>query len=531
MNEEEELNVRQQALVTALLDIVEKNGKFGQGIDANGAHYAPAEANPFKTEGIICENCVFYAPDSYSCSIVDGKIEEEAICKLWVIENSDLGVAPEEPTEPTEPEDDSEASFSYSELNLSPPNSVRLAARRGLALHEKGLSGGGLEAATVLWARKYAKGQAVSPERARMGNRFFGRNARFANAPKDSPAWVSWLLWGGSAGKSWFSSLVSQMDSGDKKSNSGIKENMNITDPIKHSVASMPGKMTFAQDSTNPLLKSVELILTDFEANANNEGIPLSEVDNIIKTAQFTPLKISVSEDSYAGHKGAIPIGPITEVWQDTHEGKPVIKARAVIWSDEFKDVYSLLKTEAGERQYIGTSWEVYYQSADKVDGIDWLKNVTFAGTCIVDTPAYGERTKLLKVAEKQKMEELQAQFEALKQSLTEKEKQLDEIRQENDAYKAEANARTEATKRQDVINRLVAAGFTQAQITERLEMYLQLPEDTFSSIVTDFATKHTQSSTTKPVNIPEPIRGSDSNLKDPKVLANELNKLLNRGK
>jgi hypothetical protein len=524
--QEGEFNTRQRMLVSSLLEVTHDAGKFNKSTDANGAHYMEPSANPFSKNGIACENCYFYQ-QSGVCALVEGQVEEYGVCKFWIIPEELMTT---EMTDETEESYSMESYASFAGINFSPPSAVRAAAKRGLELHEKGLSGDGLEPATVLWARKYSEGQPVSPERARMGNRFYGRNSRFKDAPKDSPAWVSYLLWGGNAGKSWFSSLVSQMDSSKKKSNSETKEKMNIKNFNEHSVASMPGKMTFAQDSTNPLLKSVELILTDFEANANKEGIPLSEVENIIRTAKFTPLKIAMSEDSYAGHKGAIPIGPITEVWQDTHEGKPVIKAKAVIWSDEFKDVYSLLKTEAGERQYIGTSWEVYYQTADEVDGTNWLKNVTFAGTCIVDAPAYGERTKLLKVAEKQKMEELQKQFEELQKTLTEKEKQLDAIRQENDAYKAEANGRAEATKRQEVTNRLVAAGFTQAQITERLDMYLQLPEDTFNSIVTDFAAKHTQSST-KPVNIPEPTRGSDSNLKDPKVLASELKKLLNRGK
>jgi hypothetical protein len=42
--------------------------------------------------------------------------------------------------------------------------------------------------------------------------RFFGRNARFAHEPKDSPAWVSWLLWGGASGAAWSRKLVRQMN-------------------------------------------------------------------------------------------------------------------------------------------------------------------------------------------------------------------------------------------------------------------------------------------------------------------------------
>lgn len=112
----------------------------------------------------------------------------------------------------------------YDAINFAPPQGVRAACRRGLKLHEQGLSGDGLEPATVAWARKFAAGQACSPAKARKGNRWYGRNSRFAKQPKDSPAYVSWLLWGGRAGKGWFASLVRQMDAADKTKDSSAME-------------------------------------------------------------------------------------------------------------------------------------------------------------------------------------------------------------------------------------------------------------------------------------------------------------------
>ena len=633
MEEEEELTPRQMALTNAYIAIADRYGKFGWGTDSEGAHYTPAAKNPFINEGLVCKNCALYAEDSYSCSIVSGIIEEEAICKFWVIENSDLEEAtnPMETEEPMETEaasrwvlggsrnlpvvedeawdgpaaqaqifalagfdtdnpkpaiarrgflvydasaptlkgsyklpfavvrdgrlvasmaglraaaqrlpqtdipealqsraqsildsykkEEKTEAARYSNIDFSPPDAVRAAAKSGLALHEKGLSGNGLEPATVLWARKYVQGQPVSPERARMGNRFYGRNARFANAPKDSPAWVSWQLWGGSAGKSWFASLVRQMDNAEKKSKAETQTK-----------ASVHGFMRMAESNmTNPLLKEVELVLTDFEANANKEGIPQKESANIIRTALHTPIKIAVSETGYAGHKGAIPVGPIIEVYEDTHEGKPVVKAKAVIWSDEFKEVYSLLKSQAGEREYIGTSWEVYYESADSVDGVSWLNNVTFAGTCIVHVPAYGERTKLLKVAEKEMVEELQTKIKELEDSLQAKENELDGLRKENDAYKAEADAKAQAEKRQDVASKLLAAGFTQAEVEDKLDFYLELPESAFEKILADFVKTRTEASkkTDEPVSIPN-VTGTSTQF-DSKAIADGLKQLLKK--
>jgi hypothetical protein len=630
VEEEEELTPRQAALVEAYVAIADKYGKFGWGTDSEGSHYTPAAKNPFIKEGLICKNCALYSEDSKTCSIVAGILEDDAICKFWVIENYELQETemPENESEAAsrwvlggsrnlpvvedeqwdgpaaqaqifalagfdtdspKPEiarrgflvydasaptlkgsyklplaivqngrlaastaglraaaqrlpqtdippalmtraqnildsykkEESAKAGKYENINFSPPEGVRSAAKRGLELHEKGLSGNGLEPATVLWARKYVSGESVSPERARMGNRFYGRNARFANAPKDSPAWVSWLLWGGAAGRAWFSSLVNQMDASDKKSMSSLE---------KQSRSSVNGFMRVAETTNaNPLLKEIELILTDFEANANKEGIRQDEADNIIRTALHTPIKIAVAGDTWVGHKGAIPVGPIIEVYKDVHNDKPVIKAKAILWSDEFKDVYSLLKSQAGEREYIGTSWEVYYEDSKEEDGVNWLSNVTFAGTCIVDTPAYGERTKILKVAEKEMVEELKAKITELEATLQEKESELNGLREENNAFKAEADAKAKAEKRQNVATRLIAAGMSQSEIDEKLDFYLEFDAEKLEKIINDFSKVKAQASVkdTQPAVIPEPT--SSPTAYDSKTLASELKQLLKK--
>lgn len=81
------LKPRQQMHYEVLESIAEKYGKWDQTAGANGAHYAPAAANPFKEQGMICANCIFYE-GGQGCEIVSGKIEPEAICKLWIIDES-----------------------------------------------------------------------------------------------------------------------------------------------------------------------------------------------------------------------------------------------------------------------------------------------------------------------------------------------------------------------------------------------------------------------------------------------------------
>ena len=78
------LNNRQKMMYDQYEKIVEAYGKFDQSAKANGSHYAPASLNPFKEEGMVCGNCVYFIGGG-GCEIVSGKIEPMAICKLWII--------------------------------------------------------------------------------------------------------------------------------------------------------------------------------------------------------------------------------------------------------------------------------------------------------------------------------------------------------------------------------------------------------------------------------------------------------------
>jgi len=84
-----------------------------------------------------------------------------------------------------------------------PPIAMTRAATRGLRLVERGFGGKGLEYATIRQARKIADGQPVSEQWIRKAYRYFRRNRRFAEFDAETPAGVSWLLWGGSPGERW----------------------------------------------------------------------------------------------------------------------------------------------------------------------------------------------------------------------------------------------------------------------------------------------------------------------------------------
>jgi hypothetical protein len=110
----------------------------------------------------------------------------------------------------------------YRGINFAPPQGVVEALRRGLALHEQGYSGDGLQPATVAWATRMASGDDVTFEKARTMNAWFARHdnpveRRARERDKQSPAYVAWLLWGGDAGMAWAAKLVRQMDAADNE--------------------------------------------------------------------------------------------------------------------------------------------------------------------------------------------------------------------------------------------------------------------------------------------------------------------------
>jgi hypothetical protein len=85
-DEWDSLNDRQQDQAEAYFEIVLEYGMFDQSSKSNGAHYAPAAKNPFKATGLMCGNCVFFNDNTGAqCMIVEGTIEPEAVCKMWII--------------------------------------------------------------------------------------------------------------------------------------------------------------------------------------------------------------------------------------------------------------------------------------------------------------------------------------------------------------------------------------------------------------------------------------------------------------
>jgi len=92
------------------------------------------------------------------------------------------------------------------------PETVKNNLRRGLEQYDEGLAGDGLEAATVADAKSLIAGEAPTENKIRKANAWWGRNDRFLEAEANTPADVAANLWGGAAGRDWFSALFAQLE-------------------------------------------------------------------------------------------------------------------------------------------------------------------------------------------------------------------------------------------------------------------------------------------------------------------------------
>lgn len=127
----------------------------------------------------------------------------------------------------------------FANLDLTPPAAVRQAAKLGLKLRQRNeqrkelpkgdpdrlaasASLGGLEIG-VQRAAQLASGEPMAPRDIRRMARYFARKASdpqrpgFGDRDRPTPAYVSWLLWGGDAGRSWAERMVKRMDRAERR--------------------------------------------------------------------------------------------------------------------------------------------------------------------------------------------------------------------------------------------------------------------------------------------------------------------------
>jgi hypothetical protein len=102
-------------------------------------------------------------------------------------------------------------------VDLTPPQGVRAAAKRGIELVAAGKAGDGFMPATLQRARKIAAGRELTPSHVRRMHSFFSRHsvdrkADWGKAGEETPGYVAWMAWGGDAGASWSAKVSDQLD-------------------------------------------------------------------------------------------------------------------------------------------------------------------------------------------------------------------------------------------------------------------------------------------------------------------------------
>jgi hypothetical protein len=100
LSEWESLSERQKDLAEEYAESVLEYGMFKQDSSGNGAHYFDGSKNPFKADGIQCESCIFFNELTNQFVIVEGHIDPEGLCKLWIIPESDI--LEDQPQEPVQ---------------------------------------------------------------------------------------------------------------------------------------------------------------------------------------------------------------------------------------------------------------------------------------------------------------------------------------------------------------------------------------------------------------------------------------------
>jgi hypothetical protein len=121
--------------------------------------------------------------------------------------------------------------------SFTPPDGVRSAARRGLELRRRFDRGGAVAAKAssagvgngVQRATSLSNGEPISAATAKRMGDFFKRNAGSFELDKreddggPTAATITWMLWGGDAGRDWVNSLGDRTEKADEDSSVGIE--------------------------------------------------------------------------------------------------------------------------------------------------------------------------------------------------------------------------------------------------------------------------------------------------------------------
>jgi len=180
------------------------------------------------------------------------------------------------------------------------PPTVKNNLERGIKQYEEGLGGDGLEEATVIDARNLLKGEEPSPQKIKKAVAWWARNERFFEAEPNTPADVAANLWGGAAGRDWFTALAVQLDQEQELSETEDKISANSNNAVsENGMDSMP--QPTQQPDTN---------MSD-STTVTAAAAPAASVDLTAILAKLSSLEASLK--SPAAAPAPEPVRPVIE--------------------------------------------------------------------------------------------------------------------------------------------------------------------------------------------------------------------------
>lgn len=153
--------------------------------------------------------------------ITEEPAPEEPVSQQIDVEPTEIDEPAEHPVLAEPPCDSEEAVAEQDEeraVGMKPTEGMASAAKRGLELHEKGLSGDGLKPETVARANRLARREEMNRDWIVEMNAWFKRHYPSSTSdgwdepPEYSPFFVAFQLWGGKAAMDWSARKVAEFD-------------------------------------------------------------------------------------------------------------------------------------------------------------------------------------------------------------------------------------------------------------------------------------------------------------------------------
>ncbi len=180
------------------------------------------------------------------------------------------------------------------------PPTVKNNLERGIKQYEEGLGGDGLEEATVIDARNLLKGEEPSPQKIKKAVAWWARNERFLEAEPNTPADVAANLWGGAAGRDWFTALAVQLDQEQE-----LTETEDKISADGNNAVSENGKVSLPQPTQQP-----DTNMSD-STTVTAAAAPAASVDLASIMAKLSALEASMK--SPAAAPAPEPVRPVIE--------------------------------------------------------------------------------------------------------------------------------------------------------------------------------------------------------------------------